>query len=104
MNIPILEAENFEADDVIGTAAKKFVSPDNEIFMITGDKDYGQLVEKNIYMLKPSHGGGFEKMGVEEIKSKYGLTTPLQVIDLLGLMGDTADNIRAAREWEKKLP
>lgn len=93
MNIPILEAENFEADDVIGTAAKKFVSPDNEIFMITGDKDYGQLVEKNIYMLKPSHGGGFEKMGVKEIKSKYGLTTPLQVIDLLGLMGDTADNI-----------
>ncbi len=93
MNIPILEAENFEADDVIGTAAKKFASADNEIFMITGDKDYGQLVDENIWMLKPSHGGGFEKMGVEEIKNKYGLNSPLQVIDLLGLMGDTADNI-----------
>lgn len=93
MNIPILEAENFEADDIIGTASKKFASPENEVYMITGDKDYGQLVNENVWMLKPSHGGGFEKMGVEEIKSKYGLNSPLQVIDLLGLMGDTADNI-----------
>ena len=62
-------------------------------YLITGDKDYGQLVNENVWMLKPSHGGGFEKMGVEEIKSKYGLNSPLQVIDLLGLMGDTADNI-----------
>ena len=65
MNIPILEAENFEADDVIGTASKKFASPENEVYMITGDKDYGQLVNENVWMLKPSHGGGFEKMGVE---------------------------------------
>lgn len=93
MNIPVLEAENFEADDVIGTVSKKFASPDNEIFMITGDKDYGQLLDKNIWILKPVHGGGFDKIGVEEIKVKYGITTPLQVIDLLGLMGDTADNI-----------
>ena len=93
MNIPLLEAENFEADDVIGTASKKFASPETEVYMITGDKDYGQLVSENVWMLKPTHGGGFDKMGVEEIKAKYGISSPLQVIDLLGLMGDTADNI-----------
>ncbi len=93
MNIPLLEAENFEADDVIGTASKKFASFETEVFMITGDKDYGQLVSENVWMLKPTHGGGFDKLGVEEIKAKYGISSPLQVIDLLGLMGDTADNI-----------
>ncbi len=93
MNIPLLEAENFEADDVIGTASKKFASPETEVYMITGDKDYGQLVSENVWMLKPSHGGGFDKLGVEEIKAKYGISSPAQVIDLLGLMGDTADNI-----------
>ena len=93
MNIPILEAENFEADDVIGTASKKFASPDTEIYMITGDKDYGQLVSENVWMLKPSHRGGFDKLGVDEINAKYGISSPRQVIDILGLMGDTADNI-----------
>ncbi len=93
MNIPLLEAENFEADDIIGTASKKFATPHTEVYMITGDKDYGQLVNENVWMLKPTHGGGFDKLGIEEIKAKYGIDSPLQVIDLLGLMGDTADNI-----------
>lgn len=93
MNIPVLEADNYEADDVIGTVSRMFSSPENEVYMITADKDYGQLVRPNVYMLKPTHGGGFEKLGVEEIKSKYGLSSPLLVIDMLGLMGDAVDNI-----------
>lgn len=93
MNIPVLEADNYEADDVIGTVSRMFSSPENEVYMITADKDYGQLVRPNVYMLKPVHGGGFEKLGVEEIKSKYGLSSPLLVIDMLGLMGDAVDNI-----------
>lgn len=93
MNIPVLEADNFEADDVIGTASKIFSAPDTEIYMVTGDKDYGQLVTPSVRIMKPSHKGGFEILGVEEVKAKYGIDSPAQVIDLLGLMGDTADNI-----------
>lgn len=93
MNIPVLEAENFEADDIIGTASKVFSAPDTEILMVTGDKDYGQLVTPTVKIMKPSHKGGFEILGVEEVKAKYGLDSPAQVIDLLGLMGDSADNI-----------
>lgn len=93
MNIPVLEAENFEADDIIGTASKVFSTPDTEILMVTGDKDYGQLVTPTVRIMKPSHKGGFEILGVEEVKAKYGLDSPSQVIDLLGLMGDSADNI-----------
>ena len=92
-NITLIEVENFEADDVIGTASKKFAAADTEICMITGDKDYGQLVNENVFMLKPMHGGGFEKLGVDEIKTKYGIKSTEQIVDMLGLMGDSADNI-----------
>jgi DNA polymerase-1 len=92
-NIPILEVPYYEADDVIGTIAKK-ASKDYEVFMMTPDKDYGQLVDKNIFVYKPKYGSSdFEILGVDEIKKKYSLTNPLQVIDLLALMGDKSDNI-----------
>lgn len=92
-NIPILEAESYEADDVIGTAAHLFASPDTEVYMLTPDKDYGQLVGENVWMLRPQKGGTFEKLGPAEVAAKYGIDTPEQVIDLLGLMGDSSDNI-----------
>ena len=92
-NIPILEAEGYEADDVIGTAAHLFASPDTEVYMLTPDKDYGQLVGENVWMLRPQKGGIFEKLGPAEVAAKYGIDTPEQVIDLLGLMGDSSDNI-----------
>lgn len=92
-NIPILEAEGYEADDVIGTAAHLFASPDTEVYMLTPDKDYGQLVGENVWMLRPQKGGTFEKLGPTEVAAKYGIDTPEQVIDLLGLMGDSSDNI-----------
>ena len=93
-HIPILEVDGFEADDVIGTIATQASTlNETETFMLTPDKDYGQLVKPNVFMFRPRHDGGYETLGVEEIKQKYGLTTPLQVIDLLGLMGDSADNI-----------
>lgn len=92
-NIPILEAEGYEADDVIGTAAHLFASPDTEVYMLTPDKDYGQLVGENVWMLRPQKGGTFEKLGPAEVAAKYGIDTPEQVIDLLGLMGDSSDNI-----------
>lgn len=92
-NIPILEAESYEADDVIGTAAHLFASPDTEVYMLTPDKDYGQLVGENVWMLRPQKGGTFEKLGPAEVAAKYGIDTPKQVIDLLGLMGDSSDNI-----------
>jgi DNA polymerase-1 len=91
--IPILEVQNYEADDVIGTIAKK-ASSGYEVFMMTPDKDYGQLVDKNIFMYRPKYGSNdFEILGVEEVKEKYGLENPLQMIDFLGLMGDKSDNI-----------
>lgn len=92
-NIPILEVPNYEADDVIGTLAKK-ASSEYEVYMMTPDKDYGQLVDKNIYMYKPGfRGNEFTILGVEEVKEKYGLKYPEQMIDLLALMGDKSDNI-----------
>ncbi|MDR0507413.1 MAG: DNA polymerase I [Dysgonamonadaceae bacterium] len=92
-NIPILEVPNYEADDVIGTIAKK-MSSNCEVFMMTPDKDYGQLVDRNIFIYKPKHGSSdFEILGVEEVKEKYSLENPLQMIDFLGLMGDKSDNI-----------
>jgi DNA polymerase-1 len=91
--IPILEVPNYEADDVIGTIAKK-ASAGYEIFMMTPDKDYGQLVDTNIFMYRPKYGSNdFEILGIEEVKEKYGLENPLQMIDFLGLMGDKSDNI-----------
>ncbi len=94
MDIPLLMVQNYEADDVIGTLAKKAAQHDFEVFMMTPDKDYGQLVEEHIYMYKPAvFGKDPEKLGVKEICEKWGIERPDQVIDLLGLMGDAADNI-----------
>ena len=91
--IPILQVDGFEADDMIGTLAKKADSIENlETYMLTPDKDYGQLVSDRVRIFRPRHGGGYEVMGPGEVCSKYGITTPLQVIDLLALMGDSADN------------
>ncbi len=92
-NIPIYEVSGYEADDVIGTLAKQAAKQGFTVYMLTPDKDYGQLVEENIFMYRPKHSGGYEILGVEEVKAKYGLETQAQVIDLLGLMGDSSDNI-----------
>lgn len=92
--IPILEVPGFEADDVIGTMAKTAVSKGYEVRMITPDKDYAQLVEPNLLMQRPGHGNApWEILGPQEVCEKYGLQSPLQVIDYLALMGDAADNI-----------
>ena len=93
--IPILEKSGYEADDVIGTLATQASRLDGiEVFMLTPDKDYGQLVKPNVFMFRPKFGDkGYDTMGPEEVMTKYGLTSPLQVIDLLGLMGDASDNI-----------
>ena len=93
--IPILELPGFEADDVIGTlSAQASLLPDTETYMITPDKDYAQLVKKNVYMYKPGQSNNsFELLGLDEVCAKYHIERPEQMIDLLGLMGDTADNI-----------
>lgn len=93
MNIPILEVQGFEADDVIGTLSHKAAAEGFEVYMATPDKDYGQLVSDHIYMYRPRQTGGFEKLGPAEVCAKYGLSDQHQVIDLLGLMGDASDNI-----------
>ena len=92
MNIPVLQADGFEADDVIGTLATKAGAAGIETYMLTPDKDYGQLVRDNVFIFRPRHGGGYETMGPKEVNEKYGLSSPDQVIDLLALMGDSADN------------
>ena len=93
-NIPILEVNGFEADDVIGTLAKLAEKEGFDTYMMTPDKDYGQLVSQHIFIYKPKFGGGdFEIRGVEEIKQKFSIERPEQVIDILGLMGDASDNI-----------
>lgn len=92
MNIPVLQADGFEADDVIGTLATKAGAAGIETYMLTPDKDYGQLVRDNVFIFRPRHGGGYETMGPKEVNEKYGLSSPEQVIDLLALMGDSADN------------
>lgn len=91
--IPVLEVDGFEADDVIGTIAVKASAMGMETFMLTPDKDYGQLVRPNVFMFRPRHGGGYETLDEDGIKNKYGISSTTQVIDLLGLMGDAADNI-----------
>ncbi len=93
MHIPVLEAQGYEADDVVGTLAKKADREGIETFMLTPDKDYGQLVGGSVKMYRPRHGGGYETLDAEGVKEKYGISSPEQVIDLLGLMGDAADNI-----------
>ena len=93
-NIKTLEVSGYEADDVIGTVALRAGENGITTYMLTPDKDYGQLVRDNVYMYRPKFGNaGYDIMGVEEVKQKYDLSTPLQVIDLLGLMGDASDNI-----------
>ena len=94
MNIPILKVDGYEADDVIGTLAKKAEQEDFEVYMMTPDKDFGQLVSDNIYMYKPARMGNKpEVLGVEEICKKYNIKRPEQLIDILGLWGDASDNI-----------
>ena len=92
MHIPILIQEGYEADDIIGTMASQLKDKNIETYMLTPDKDYGQLVGKNVKIYRPRYGGGYEVLGEEEIKSKYGIDDPLKIVDLLALMGDTADN------------
>ena len=91
--IPVLEVPGYEADDVIGTLARQAEQAGFEVLMVTPDKDYGQLVSEHVFMYRPKHSGGYERMGVDEVRQKFGLDHQSQVIDLLGLMGDTADNI-----------
>ena len=91
-NIPILEVAGYEADDVIGTLATKAGQQGIDTYMLTPDKDYGQLVRDNVKIYRPRHGGGYEVMGPEEVKAKYAIPSTEAVIDLLALMGDSADN------------
>ena len=92
--IKMVEVPRYEADDVIGTLAHRGAKDELEVVMVTPDKDYAQLVQPNVSMLRPQSGAkGYERLGVEEVKTKFEVENPLQVIDLLGLMGDSADNI-----------
>ena len=92
--IPVLEVTGFEADDVIGTLAAQAEKMGIETYMVTPDKDYGQLVSEHVRMLKPKNmGPGYEVLGTEEVCAKWGIERPGQVVDILGLMGDASDNI-----------
>lgn len=96
-NIPVIEIEGYEADDVIGSLAYKFANNDSEVFMMTPDKDFTQLVTDKIKIFKPSRSGsGSEILDVEKVKEKFGVKTPLQVIDILALWGDSSDNVPGA--------
>jgi DNA polymerase-1 len=93
-SIPMLELAGYEADDIIGTIAKRKAREGHVVYMVTPDKDYGQLVEDNIYMYKPGRqGSDVEILGVKEIQEKWEVDSPLQVIDILGMWGDAVDNI-----------
>jgi DNA polymerase-1 len=92
-NIPILEAPRYEADDVIGTVSKQAEKEGFDVFMMTPDKDYGQLVSEHVFQYRPKFAGDYETLGVKEVLEKYDLTSVPQMIDLLGLMGDKSDNI-----------
>ena len=93
-NIPVLELDGFEADDVIGTFAKKASKEGFEVFMMTPDKDYGQLVEEHVYLYKPAFmGNGVDIMGIPEVLAKWDIERIDQVVDMLGLQGDSVDNI-----------
>ena len=93
MCIPVIEAEGFEADDVIGTLARQADREGLKTYMLTPDKDYGQLVGGNVVMYRPRHGGGYETLDADGVCRKYGISSTSQVVDMLGLMGDAADNI-----------
>ena len=92
MNIPILQADGFEADDVIGTLATEAGRQGIDTYMLTPDKDYGQLIGPNVKMYRPRHGGGYDVIGEKEVAAKYGIASASQVVDLLALMGDASDN------------
>ncbi len=93
MKIPIMVKEGYEADDIIGTLAKKAEKEGYQTFMVTPDKDFAQLVSDNIFMYRPVFGGGYETWGIPEVQEKFEVEEPTQVIDFLGMMGDSADNI-----------
>lgn len=93
MNIPIMVKEGFEADDVIGTLSKQAEKEGYKTYMVTPDKDFAQLVSENIFMYRPVFGGGYETWGIPEVQKKFEVKDPLQVIDFLGMMGDSSDNI-----------
>ncbi|CAA0175866.1 DNA polymerase I [Tenacibaculum maritimum] len=93
MNIPAVAKEGYEADDIIGTLAKKAEIEGYQTFMVTPDKDFAQLVSENIFMYRPRFGGGYETWGIPEVQEKFGVERPEQVIDFLGMMGDSVDNI-----------
>ena len=98
LRIPVLMLPGYEADDVIGTVAKRYGSEETEVYMVTPDKDYGQLVDEHIFQLRPGKGGGDDELlGPAEICAKYGIDNPLQVIEILTLCGDTADNVPGVR-------
>ena len=92
MNIPVLQADGFEADDVIGTLATEAGRQGIDTYMLTPDKDYGQLIGPNVKMYRPRHGGGYDVIGEREVAAKYGIASASQVVDLLALMGDASDN------------
>ena len=93
MHIPIMVKEGFEADDVIGTLSRQAEKEGYKTYMVTPDKDFAQLVTENIFMYRPVFGGGYETWGIPEVKKKFEVTDPMQVIDFLGMMGDSSDNI-----------
>ncbi len=93
MHIPIMVKAGFEADDVIGTLSKQAEKEGYKTFMVTPDKDFAQLVSENIFMYRPVFGGGYETWGIPEVQKKFEVEDPLQVIDFLGMMGDSSDNI-----------
>lgn len=98
LNIPTLMVMDYEADDVVGTVAKRFQSDDSLIYMVTPDKDYGQLVDKNIFQLKPGKSGGEDEIiDYKGICEKYGIKEPKQVIEILTLCGDSSDNVPGVR-------
>ncbi len=102
-HIPIIEKPGYEADDIIGTLAKKAKAAGYEVYMVTMDKDYGQIMEEGIYMYRPSYTGkGFDTLSVQDILEKWEIEHPLQVIDILGLMGDAVDNIPGVGEKTAK--
>lgn len=94
MNVPVLMMPGFEADDVIGSMAKRMASPDLDVYMVTPDKDYGQLIEPHILQYKPGKSGGDDEVvDVDKVCGKYGIQSPLQVIDMLAICGDASDNV-----------
>lgn len=94
LNITTLMVMDYEADDVIGTVAKRFQSDYTQVFMVTADKDYGQLIDNNIFQLKPGKSGGNDELiGIKEICEKYGIQNPSQVVEILTICGDSADNV-----------